>query len=42
MEDGETCTYKVKSNCGSPAFKVTDGTTEGVDISYIEFEDTKV
>ena len=42
LEEGETCTYKVKSNCGSPAFKVEEGATEGVDITYIEFEDGEV
>jgi len=36
---GETCSYKMKSNCGSPAFKV-NGTK--VNITYIEFEGSQV
>lgn len=36
---GETCTYKVKSNCGSPAFKANG--TKNVNITYIEFESTQ-
>ena len=40
LELGETCTYKVKSNCGSPAFKIDDGTAiDGLEFSFLEFED---
>lgn len=42
LEAGETCTYKVKSDCGSPAFKMEEGPTDGVDISFIEFEGEQV
>ena len=36
---GESCSYKMKSDCGSPAFKV-NGTK--VNITYIEFEGSQV
>jgi hypothetical protein len=39
LTKGETCTYKLKSDCGSPAFKV-NGTK--VNVTYIEFETAKV
>lgn len=42
LEAGETCTYKVKSDCGSPAFKLEEGQTEGVNITFIEFEGDEV
>ena len=45
MTDGETCTYKLKSSKGSPAFKLSDDATTDdskVEITYIEFEGDKV
>lgn len=44
LTDGESCTYKIKSNKGSPAFKLSDDSTttdEKAEISYIEFETDK-
>lgn len=42
LEEGETCTYKVKSKCGSPAFQVKEGGQNGVNITFIEFEESSV
>ena len=45
LTDGESCTYKLKSSKGSPAFKLSDDSTttdEKVEITYIEFEGDKV
>lgn len=42
LEQGETCTYKVKSNCGSPAFRVLEAGKSGVNITFIEFEGSEV
>lgn len=41
LEVGETCTYKIKSNCGSPAFKLQDGATDGLEFTFLEFEDAE-
>jgi len=45
LTEGESCTYKIKSSKGSPAFKVKDESTisdDKVEISYIEFEGDRV
>ena len=41
LEVGESCTYKIKSNCGSPAFKLQDGATDGLEFTFLEFEDSQ-
>ena len=41
LEVGESCTYKIKSNCGSPAFKLQDGATDDLEFTFLEFEDSE-
>jgi hypothetical protein len=38
---GDSCTYKIKSFCGSPAFQMKQG-SKGVNITFIEFEGSGV
>lgn len=45
MEDGDACTYKIKSSKGSPCFKVSNDSkidNAKVNITFIEFEQAKV
>jgi hypothetical protein len=45
LEEGDTCTYTIKSKKGSPCFKVKDDSTiadSKVDITFVEFEEDKV
>jgi len=45
LAKGESCTYKIRANCGAPAFLMESGSTAGfneVGISYIEFNRNKV
>jgi hypothetical protein len=39
LELGESCTYKIGSKCGSPAFKLSDGAIDGLEFSFLEFDD---
>jgi hypothetical protein len=39
---GDSCTYKVKSTCGSPAFQLQKGRNLGVNITFIEFDGSGV
>ena len=32
----------MKSNCGAPAFKLQDGATDGLEFTFIEFEDAEM
>jgi hypothetical protein len=41
LADGDTCSYKVKSSCNAPGFRVTDETGMGdseVEVSFVEYE----
>jgi len=45
MAKGDSCSFKIKSSCGSPAFALkSDATAKDakVAISFIEFQDDKV
>lgn len=45
MDDGESCTYKIKSSKGSPCFKVSNESNiddRKINITYVEFEENKV
>lgn len=45
MSDGDSCTYKIKSSKGSPAFRVSNDSTitdSKVNITYVEFESSMV
>ena len=45
LNKGETCTYKVKSKCNAPAFRVVDGSganDSSVEISFIEYKKSYV
>jgi len=45
MNNGESCSYKIKSKKGSPAFKLSNSSTAGdskVNITFVEFEMAKV
>jgi hypothetical protein len=40
LDEGESCTYKLKSSCGSPAFKIDYNGL--LNVTYLEFESAKV
>ena len=45
LAEGESCTFKVKTTCGTPAFSTTDSSTtntEKFEISYMEFDGAEV
>lgn len=45
INNGESCSYKIKSKKGSPAFKLSNSSTAGdskVNITFVEFEMAKV
>lgn len=44
MSEGDSCSYKIKSSRGSPAFKIDDSYTmsaSNFEISYLEFDEAK-
>jgi len=41
LEEGDTCSYKVKSSCNAPGFRVRDANAmsdDNVEVSFIEYE----
>jgi len=39
IQEGETCTWRIKSNCSSPAFALESGATNGIGITFMEFDE---